>query len=233
MSRIADRLSALQARIGVACEFADRDPRDVLLVAVSKGQPAAAVREAARAGHLDFGENYLQEALAKLEALADLDLQWHFIGPLQSNKTRRVAEQFAWVHTVDRLKVAERLSAQRPAHGPELNVCVQVNISDERTKHGVRPEDAKNLCREILQLPRLKLRGLMALPAPSTDAAGQRAGFAALKRLFLDLQNAGLPLDVLSMGSSADFEAAIAEGAHILRIGTELFGPRPTTQETQ
>lgn len=227
---LASRLAKIQARIGLACEFAGRDPRDVLLVAVSKGHTADAVRAIAAAGQLDFGENYLQEALEKLEALVDLDLQWHFIGPLQANKTRAVAERFAWVHTVDRLRVAERLSAQRPADGPALNVCVQVNISGEKTKHGASPAEAETLCRQVLALPRLKLRGLMALPAPTTDAEQQRTGFAALRRLFLDLQAAGLPLDVLSMGSSGDYESAIAEGAHILRIGTDIFGPRPAAQ---
>lgn len=227
MSSIAERLAAVQARIGLACEFAGRHPDDVLLVAISKGHGADAILAAAAAGQRAFGENYLVEAEAKMGALATLDLEWHFTGPLQSNKTRGVAERFAWVHSVDRLKVAERLSAQRPAQGPALNVCVQVNISGEKTKAGVAPAEAASLCRAIDALPRLKLRGLMVIPAPATGEDAQREPYAATRALFRELREAGLALDTLSMGMSGDLEAAIAEGATIVRVGTDIFGPRP------
>lgn len=226
MSGIGDRLAAVQARIGLACEFAGRHPDDVRLLAISKGHDAAMIRGAAAAGQRAFGENYLVEAEAKMEALGDLELEWHFTGPVQSNKTRGIAERFAWVHSVDRVKIAERLSAQRSHHGPALNVCVQVNISGEASKAGVAPAQAAELCRAVDALPRLKLRGLMVIPAPTDDKSAQREPYAATRALFRQLQDAGLALDTLSMGMSGDLEAAIAEGATLVRIGTDLFGPR-------
>jgi len=200
-----------------------RDPADVGLLAVSKTQPAAAIREAFAAGLRDFGENYLQEALDKQAALADLALTWHFIGPIQSNKTKPIAEHFAWVHSVDRLKIAQRLSDQRPAGLPPLNVCLQVNVSGEASKSGCAPEDLQPLAQAVAGLPRLHLRGLMCIPAPSDDPAEQHAAFARLRALRDAL---GLGLDTLSMGMSQDLEAAIAEGATWVRIGTALFGAR-------
>src|SRR5690606_1073558 len=199
------------------------------LLAVSKTWPAADVREATRCGQRAFGENYVQEGVAKIEALADLDLEWHFIGPLQSNKTRQVAEHFAWVHTVDRLKIAERLSAQRPEHLPPLQVCVQVNVSGEASKSGVAPEEAAALAHAVAGLPRLQLRGLMAIPEPTEDAARLAAQFAVLRTLFETLKAEGLPLDTLSMGMSHDLESAIAAGATMVRVGTAIFGARSYT----
>ncbi|MCP1724003.1 pyridoxal phosphate enzyme (YggS family) [Pseudomonas citronellolis] len=190
---------------------------------MSKTKPAADIREAHAAGLDDFGENYLQEALGKQVELADLALTWHFIGPIQSNKTRPIAEHFHWVHSVDRLKVAERLSAQRPAHLPPLNVCLQVNVSGEASKSGCAPEELPALARAVAALPNLKLRGLMAIPEPTEDVAAQRAAFARLRELLTALN---LGLDTLSMGMSHDLEAAIAEGATWVRIGTALFGAR-------
>ncbi|MGH8529112.1 MAG: YggS family pyridoxal phosphate-dependent enzyme [Nevskiales bacterium] len=227
MTSIAERIAVVQSRIGLACEFSGRDPRDVQLLAVSKGQPAEAIREAAAAGQRAFGENYLVEALVKIEALRELELEWHFIGPIQSNKTRRLTEHFSWAHSVDRLKVAERLSEQRAAGGPALSVCVQVNISGEKSKAGVTPTEAEALCRAVAALPRLKLRGLMVIPAPSADKEAQRSAYAATRSLFRELLDSGLVLDSLSMGMSADLDSAIAEGATIVRVGTDIFGPRP------
>jgi pyridoxal phosphate enzyme (YggS family) len=193
------------------------------LLAVSKTKPAAALREAFAAGLRDFGENYLQEALSKQLELADLPLCWHFIGPIQSNKTRAIAEHFAWVHSVDRLKIAQRLSEQRPAELPPLNICIQVNVSGEASKSGCTPADLPALVAAISALPRLKLRGLMAIPEPTADSAEQNAAFATV-RILQDSLN--LPLDTLSMGMSHDLEAAIAQGATWVRIGTALFGAR-------
>jgi pyridoxal phosphate enzyme (YggS family) len=193
---------------------------------VSKTFPAEAVREAYLAGQTAFGENYLQEALDKIHALNDLPLEWHFIGPIQSNKTRPIAENFAWVHSVDRLKLAERLSAQRPAHLPDLNVCIQVNVSGEETKSGVAPEEVEQLAREIVRLPCLKLRGLMTIPSPEPDAERQRRPFTQMRDLLRQLNSRGMTLDTLSMGMSHDFPAAIREGATMVRIGTAIFGAR-------
>jgi hypothetical protein len=193
------------------------------LLAVSKTKPAAAMRDAFAAGIRDFGENYLQEALAKQDELRDLPLVWHFIGPIQSNKARAIAEHFDWVHSVDRLKIAQRLDEQRPAEAPPLNVCIQVNVSGEASKSGCAPEELAALARAIHSLPRLKLRGLMAIPEPSDDRAAQDAAFASVQRLQAEL---GLPLDTLSMGMSHDLEAAIAHGATWVRVGTALFGAR-------
>lgn len=200
-----------------------RDPGTVGLMAVSKTQPAAAIREAHDAGLLDFGENYLQEALEKQAELADLPLVWHFIGPIQSNKTKPIAEHFDWVHSVDRLKIAQRLSKQRPAELPLLNVCLQVNVSGETSKSGCAPEDVPELARAIAALPNLRLRGLMAIPEPTDDVAEQHAAFASVRQL---QQQVDAELDCLSMGMSQDLEAAIAEGATWVRIGTALFGAR-------
>ncbi|WP_313297888.1 YggS family pyridoxal phosphate-dependent enzyme [Pseudomonas sp.] len=223
MSTIADNLSALAARIERAALAAGRDPASVRLLAVSKTKPASAIREAHAAGVLDVGENYLQEALAKQLELAELPLIWHFIGPIQSNKTKAIAEHFDWVHSVDRLKIAQRLSEQRPAHLAPLNICLQVNVSGEDSKSGCAPADLASLANAVAALPNLRLRGLMAIPEPSDDRASQEAAFAILRQLQHGLD---LPLDTLSMGMSHDLEAAIAQGATWVRIGTALFGAR-------
>jgi PLP dependent protein len=228
MTTIAANLQAVRERIATACARAGRNPAEVTLLAVSKTWPAAAIGEAAARGQRAFGDNYVQEAVAKSTALAGLGLEWHFIGPLQSNKTRQVAETFAWVHSVDRLKLAERLSAQRPAGLPALQVCVQVNVSGEASKSGVAAAEALTLCRAVAYLPRLRLRGLMAIPEPTGDMMLLRERFAAVRRLRDDLNRAGLDLDTLSMGMSHDLEAAILEGATIVRVGTAIFGQRTT-----
>ncbi|SEJ87168.1 YggS family pyridoxal phosphate-dependent enzyme [Pseudomonas sp. NFR16] len=223
MSTIAENISTLAERIHNAAQAAQRDPASVGLLAVSKTKPASDLREAHAAGLRDFGENYLQEALGKQAQLSDLPLIWHFIGPIQSNKTRAIAENFAWVHSVDRLKIAQRLSEQRPAGLPPLNICIQVNVSGEASKSGCTPEDLPALAHAISALPNLRLRGLMAIPEPTEDSDEQNAAFAAVR----DLQHSlNLPLDTLSMGMSHDLEAAIAQGATWVRIGTALFGAR-------
>jgi hypothetical protein len=227
MTTIAARLDAVRARIDDAARRAGRNPADVKLLAVSKTWPAEAVREAAIAGQRAFGENYVQEGVDKVEALRALGLEWHFIGPLQSNKTRPVANAFDWVHGIDRLKIAERLSAQRDVHLPPLNVCIQVNVSGEDSKSGVAPGEAVALAQAVAALPRLHLRGLMCIPEPTTDEAVLRARFAVLRGLCEELRGAGLALDTLSMGMSHDLEPAIAEGASIVRVGTAIFGERP------
>ncbi len=226
MTAILSNLQATRQAIAQAAKQARRDVSAVRLLAVSKTFPAAAVREAYAAGQSAFGENYLQEALDKMALLQDLPLEWHFIGPIQSNKTRAIAEHFAWVHSVDRLKIAERLSAQRPIHLPPLNVCLQVNVSGEVTKSGVAPDDVVPLARAVMRLPHLRLRGLMAIPAPAQDEAMQHAPFMQLKQLLEQLNKEGAGLDTLSMGMSHDFPAAIREGATIVRIGTAIFGSR-------
>lgn len=213
-------------RVRLSAEKSQREPGSVRVLAVSKTRPAEDVRRAAVLGLREFGENYLQEALDKIEALADLNLCWHFIGPIQSNKTRQIASHFHWVHSVDRIKVARRLSEQRPKGLPALQVCLQVNISGEGSKSGVSLEDLPALAREVAELPRLRLRGLMAIPAAATDEAQQRLPFAALRRALAELQAWDPALDTLSMGMSGDLEAAIAEGATIVRVGTDIFGPR-------
>ena len=213
-------------RIARAAEAAGRDAAEVRLLAVSKTWPADSVREAAAAGQRAFGENYVQEGAEKVDALAGLGLEWHFIGPLQSNKTRLVANRFAWVHSIDRLKIAERLSAQRDAHLPPLEVCIQVNVSGEASKSGVAPGELPELARAVAGLPRLRLRGLMAIPEPTSDVALQRARFATLRQLRDQLNADGLALDTLSMGMSDDLEAAIAEGSTMVRVGTAIFGSR-------
>ncbi|MCS3510966.1 YggS family pyridoxal phosphate-dependent enzyme [Pseudomonas grimontii] len=223
MSTIADNIGQVSQRIRAAADAVQRDANSIHLLAVSKTKPAQAVREAYAAGMRDFGENYLQEALGKQAELTDLPLSWHFIGPIQSNKTRAIAENFAWVHSVDRLKIAQRLSEQRPAELPPLNICIQVNVSGEASKSGCTPADLPALANAISALPRLRLRGLMAIPEPTEDRAEQDAAFARVR----DLQNSlNLPLDTLSMGMSHDLESAIAQGATWVRIGTALFGAR-------
>jgi len=223
MSTIADHLGALAARIDSAALACGRDPASIKLLAVSKTKPAAAVREAYAAGVRDVGENYLQEALAKQDELTDLALTWHFIGPIQSNKTRAIAEHFAWVHSVDRLKIAQRLSEQRPTELAPLNICLQVNVSGEDSKSGCTPAELPALAAAVAALPGLRLRGLMAIPEPSDERAVQEAAFARLRELQASLN---LGLDTLSMGMSPDLEAAISQGATWVRIGTALFGAR-------
>ena len=223
MSTIADNIGLVSERIRAAARAVQRDESSVHLLAVSKTKPAQAVRQAHAAGIRDFGENYLQEALGKQAELTDLPLSWHFIGPIQSNKTRAIAENFAWVHSVDRLKIAQRLSEQRPADLPPLNICIQVNVSGEASKSGCTPADLPALAEAIQALPRLKLRGLMAIPEPTDDRAQQDAAFAAVRDLQVSLD---LGLDTLSMGMSHDLESAIAQGATWVRIGTALFGAR-------
>ena len=227
MSTIADNIDQVEARIRAAALAVQRDVTSVHLLAVSKTKPAAALREAYAAGLRDFGENYLQEARAKQVELADLPLCWHFIGPIQSNKTRDIAEHFAWVHSVDRLKIAQRLSQQRPNELPPLNICIQVNVSGEASKSGCTPTDLPALAEAINGLPRLKLRGLMAIPEPTDDRAEQDAAFAKVRELQHSL---GMGLDTLSMGMSHDLESAIAQGATWVRIGTALFGARDYSQ---
>ena len=223
MSTIADNIAQVEARIRAAALAVQRDVTSVHLLAVSKTKPAAALRDAYAAGLRDFGENYLQEARAKQVELADLPLCWHFIGPIQSNKTRDIAEHFAWVHSVDRLKIAQRLSEQRPANLPPLNICIQVNVSGEASKSGCTPADLPALAAAISALPRLKLRGLMAIPEPTEDRAEQDAAFATVRTL---QESLNMGLDTLSMGMSHDLESAIAQGATWVRIGTALFGAR-------
>jgi PLP dependent protein len=216
----------VRSRIDSAAKAAGRDPAAVTLVAVSKGKSAETIRAAATAGVTDFGENYLQEALGKIDQLADLKLRWHFIGGIQSNKTRAIAERFDWVHSIDRLAVARRLSEQRPFHAPPLNLCIQVAVVPESSKGGLEPGNLPELAARTAELPRVRLRGLMCIPPPLPDAAAERAVFSQLRVMLDGLIAGGLPLDTLSMGMSADFEAAIAEGATHVRIGTALFGAR-------
>lgn len=223
MSTIAENIAKVGERIRAAAQASGRDLDHIGLLAVSKTKPAAAVREAYAAGIRDFGENYLQEALEKQAELSELPLIWHFIGPIQSNKTKPIAEHFAWVHSVDRLKIAQRLSEQRPTGLPPLNICLQVNVSAEDSKSGCAPAELAALALAVSQLPNLRLRGLMAIPEPTDDVAAQRAAFARLRELRDGLP---LPLDTLSMGMSHDLDAAIAEGATWVRIGTALFGAR-------
>jgi PLP dependent protein len=228
MATIANRLHEVRGRIARACAAVRRPVESVTLLAVGKTFDAAALREAHAAGQRAFGENYVQEALAKIAALADLRprLEWHLIGPLQANKTREVAAAFDWVHGIDRLKVAERLSTQRPAGLAPLQVCLQVNISGEASKSGLRPEEVAPVAHAVAALPRLTLRGLMAIPEPAAGVEAQRRPHRALRELLDALRTQGLALDTLSMGMSGDLEAAIAEGATIVRVGTAIFGAR-------
>lgn len=233
MSIIAGNLQAVEATITDAVKASERARNDVQLLAVSKTFPAQAVLDAMAAGQMAFGENYLQEALDKIASVAqaqpDAAVEWHFIGPIQSNKTRPIAASFAWVHTVERLKIAQRLSEQRPPELGPLNICLQVNISGEASKSGASPEELPALAREVAQLPNLRLRGLMAIPEPTTDVAEQRTAFARVRALFDALRAEGLALDTLSMGMSGDLAPAIAEGATIVRVGSAIFGKRDYT----
>lgn len=226
MTTISTNLQAVRVRIAAAAQLAGRAVEDIRLLAVSKTFPPERVREAAQAGQIAFGENYLQESLEKIAALADLGLEWHFIGPLQSNKTRPVAEYFSWVHGIERLKIAERLSAARGAARPPLQVCIQVNVSGEASKSGVSPGETAALAHAVAGLPNLRLRGLMAIPEPTDDMPLARQRFAMLRELLEALNKAGMALDTLSMGMSHDLEAAILEGATIVRVGTAIFGER-------
>jgi pyridoxal phosphate enzyme (YggS family) len=230
MGSIGINLQEVKRRIVAACVAAGRSEQSVTLLAVGKTFPATALREAFAAGQRAFGENYVQEALAKIEALADLraQLEWHLIGPLQSNKTRPVAEHFDWVHTVDRLKIAERLAEQRPRGRPPLNLCLQVNVSGEASKSGVAPAELPTLARAVAALPpeRVRLRGLMSIPEPAAGLEAQRVPHRRLAALAAELRSQGLALDTLSMGMSADLEAAVAEGATLVRVGSAVFGTR-------
>ncbi|KND54763.1 YggS protein [Candidatus Paraburkholderia kirkii] len=225
---IAQHLEEVRQRIAKAAHDAARDASSVRLLAVSKTFPASDVRAAFEAGQRAFGENYVQEGIAKIAELADLrrDIEWHFIGPLQSNKTKLAAEQFDWVHSIDRLKIAEQLSAQRPEGAPALNVCIQVNVSGEASKSGVEPGEAAALAHAVAALPGLRLRGLMAIPEPADTLDAQRQPHARLRELMNALRADGLDPDTLSMGMSADLEAAVFEGATMVRIGTAIFGAR-------
>ena len=233
MSIISGNLQAVEATITDAVKASERTRSEVQLLAVSKTFPAQAVLDAMATGQLAFGENYLQEALDKIASVAqaqpDAAVEWHFIGPIQSNKTRPIAASFAWVHTVERLKIAQRLSEQRPPELGPLNICLQVNISGEASKSGASPEELPALAREVAQLPNLRLRGLMAIPEPTTDVAEQRAAFARVRVLFDALRAEGMELDTLSMGMSGDLAPAIAEGATIVRVGSAIFGKRDYT----
>ena len=226
MTTISANLQAVITRIEAAARQFGRNPDGISLLAVSKTWAASDVREAALAGQKSFGENYVQEGIDKARSLESLGLEWHFIGPLQSNKTRPVAETFDWVHAVDRLKIAERLSEQRPENLPALQACIQVNVSGEQTKSGVSLDEAAALAHRVAALPRIRLRGLMAIPEPVEDFAEQRIAFRRLREAFEQLNKEGLSLDTLSMGMSHDLEAAIAEGATMVRVGTAIFGER-------
>ena len=228
----SESVPAAQNRIAAACRAAGRSVDSVTLLAVSTGQSSAALDSAASAGIEHFGENFLQESLPKIEALAGRELTWHFIGRLQANKTRPVAESFSWVHAVDRIKIAERLSAQRPYHAPPLNVCLQLHVGGEASKGGVDSTELRRLAGEVAALPRLRLRGLMCMPPAETELARQRHWFRETRQVFDYLNERGLGLDTLSMGTTADFEAAILEGSTLVRIGTAIFGPRPSPKNT-
>ena len=230
---ISENLQLVQHRIANSAQAAGRDPASITLLAVSKTFDVQAVLAAAQAGQRAFGENYVQEAIDKIATTRDmrahnpdLQLEWHFIGPIQSNKTRQIAEHFDWVHSVDRLKIAQRLSEQRPAEMPPLQICLQVNVSGEATKSGLEPDELLEPARAVVLLPNIRLRGLMAIPEPTEDVQQQRAAFAKLQLMQNDLQAVGIQTDTLSMGMSADMDAAIAEGATIVRIGTAIFGVR-------
>lgn len=226
ITTIASGLEKVRARIKEVAEKAGRQPGDIVLLAASKTNPADCIQAAFDAGQTIFGENYVQEALAKIAALTDLPIEWHFIGPIQSNKTRRIAESFAWVHSVDRKKIADRLSKDRPEALPPLQVCLQLNVSGEESKSGVAPEEIADLAAHVIELPRLKLRGLMAIPELTKATALQRAQFRMLKEAYNRLKEAGYDLDTISMGMSEDLDVAIEEGATMVRVGTAIFGPR-------
>jgi pyridoxal phosphate enzyme (YggS family) len=229
MSTLAPALQSVRARIDRAARMAGRDPSEIRLLAVSKTWPAPRLREAWQAGQRAFGENYAQEGVQKIGQLSDLNIEWHFIGPVQSNKTRTIAENFAWVHSVDREKIAARLSAARPPDLSPLDICLQVNVSGDVTKGGVAPEEVCALARAVAALPRLHLRGLMAIPRPEPDLEAQRHWFRMLREVKDHIGAKGIALDTLSMGMSDDLEAAVLEGATIVRVGTAIFGPRRRT----
>jgi pyridoxal phosphate enzyme (YggS family) len=231
MSLIASNLQAVNTRIQAALGGAFSGARrSVSLLAVSKTWPSEFIREAHAAGQRAFGENYVQEAIAKMAELADLDIEWHFIGPIQGNKAKLIAQHFSWAHGVDRLKIAEALSRHRPAGHPPLNICIQVNVSGEASKGGVRPDEALNLARQVASLPNLRLRGLMAIIENTTEPLAQHAQFRMLRELAERATDAGIPLDTLSMGMTQDFEIAIEEGSNLVRIGSAIFGKRDTRQ---
>jgi pyridoxal phosphate enzyme (YggS family) len=229
MNNLKENLDNVRARIAAACGAADRQPGEVTLLAVSKKHPAGRVRDLHALGQRSFGENYVQEALAKQAQLEDLDIEWHFIGPLQSNKTREAAGHFDWVQSADREKIVRRLAAQRPADLPMLNVCIEVNIDREPQKSGVLPEDVAALAHLAQELPRVRLRGLMAIPRMADDSHDPGDSYRRMRDLYGDLLEAGIEMDTLSMGMSADLESAIAHGSTMVRIGTDLLGPRPAT----
>ncbi len=226
MNQIPERLERVRGRIEAAARACGRDPGTISLLAVSKTKPVGDILTAYQAGQRAFGENYLQDAVAKIQALQDSLIEWHFIGRIQSNKTAQISRHFAWVHGLDRLKHAARLGAQRPGDLPPLQVCIQVNLSGEASKGGVEPDRLTALAQAVAKIPGISLRGLMTLPDPRSPATIQRAAFAELRRLFECLCAGGLDLDTLSMGMSADMEAAIAEGSTLVRVGTDIFGPR-------
>jgi pyridoxal phosphate enzyme (YggS family) len=226
MSEICARLQSLKEAIRATADRFGRPRESVNLLAVSKAQPLEKILEAFDCGQRAFGENYAQELAAKAEAVAGHPIEWHFIGPIQSNKTQTIARYADWVHSVDRLKIAQRLGAQRPDDRPPLQVCLQVNVSHEQSKSGVAPDEVLGLARQVAGLPGIRLRGLMTVPAPSADPAEQRAAFAVLAGLLAQLRAEGLELDTLSMGMSGDWEAAVAEGATWIRVGTAIFGER-------
>lgn len=223
---VATNLHSIWRRIGAAEKLANRNAGSVTLLAVSKTKPDSLIRAAWDAGQRAFGENYAQEAEEKARRLADLSIEWHFIGPIQSNKTRGLAQTMAWVHSIDRLKIAQRLSDQRPEDLPPLNLCLQVKLSDEPSKSGVAPSELPSLAAQILKLPKLRLRGLMAIPAATTDYPEQRKSFNQLQALLFELQKQHAQADTLSMGMSGDLEAAVAEGSTLVRVGTDIFGAR-------
>ena len=223
---VATNLHSIRQRISAAEKLANRDAGSVALLAVSKTKPDSLIRAAWNAGQRAFGENYAQEAEEKARRLADLGIEWHFIGPIQSNKTRGLAQTMAWVHSIDRLKIAQRLSDQRPAHLPPLNLCVQVKLSDEPSKSGVASSELPNLAEQIVKLPKLRLRGLMAIPAATADYPEQRQSFSKLQGLLFELQKQHPQADTLSMGMSGDLEAAVVEGSTLVRVGTDIFGAR-------
>ncbi|SDK11524.1 hypothetical protein SAMN04488540_11935 [Ferrimonas sediminum] len=226
MTTIADQLSLAQQRIAQSARNSDRHPDQITLLAVSKTKPAPLLQQAFEAGQRHFGENYLQEALEKQQQLAELPIIWHFIGPIQSNKTRPIAQHFDWVHSVDRLKIAQRLSEQRPASLPPLNLCIQVNVSHEASKSGVAADELMSLAEQIHDLPNLTLRGVMAIPMASSDPAHQRQQFSQVKKLFNELKSRFGGIDTLSMGMSGDLDAAIEQGSTMVRLGTAIFGAR-------
>lgn len=234
INSIAERLNEIRRAIAQACVQCHRATSDVTLVAVSKTKPVAAISAAIAAGQRHFGENYVQEGVQKIQHFSDdQSLTWHFIGPIQSNKTRDIAEHFSWVHSIDRIKIAQRLQQQRPPHLPPLNVLIQVNIDDEDSKSGVAPAQVVELAAEISQLPQLKLRGLMAIPRPSSEPAQQARSLAAMQQLFMQLKAQYSDLDTLSMGMSDDLSVAVEHGSTMVRIGSAIFGPRVSNEPTR